>query len=100
MESLKSTTILHVLACDAETITDKLESFLTTNNLDYRKLVGQGYDGAAVFSGVNTGVQARMHVHSTHAMYIHCDCHRLQLVSIQVADCVSELKKVFGLMGN
>jgi len=23
-------------------------------------MVGQGYDGAAVFSGVNTGVQARM----------------------------------------
>ena len=93
-------TILHVLACDAKTITDKLESFLTTNSLDYRKLVGQGYDGAAVFSGVNTGVLARMRVHSAHAIYIHCACHRLQLASIQAADSVSELKKVFGLMGN
>ena len=41
-----------------------------------------------------------MRVHSTRAMYIHCACHRLQLASIQAADSVSELKKVFGLMGN
>ena len=93
-------TILHILSCDAESITEKLESFIATNKLDYRELVGQGYDGAAVFAGVNTGVQARMRVNSAHSMYIHCACHKLQLASIQAADKVPEIKKVFGMMGN
>ncbi len=77
--------ILHVRHCDAETITESLESFLSSNNLDYKRLIGQGCDGAAVFSGVKTGVQTRMRVHSAHALYFHCACHRLQFASIQAA---------------
>ena len=55
-------TILHIVACDAKTITSTLGSFISSNNLDYQKLVGQGYDGAAVFSGSKTGVQMRIRV--------------------------------------
>ena len=93
-------TILHIVACDAKTITSTLESFISSNNLDYQKLVGQGYDGAAVFSGSKTGVQMRIRVHSAHALYVHCTCHRLQLASIQAAAKVPEIKKIFTLMGN
>jgi len=92
--------ILHVIACDAETIADKLESFVTTNGLEYSKMVGPDYDSTAVFSGVNTGVQARMEcIHLMHYTF-HCACHRLQLASTQAADCVPEIKKVFGLIEN
>ena len=89
--------ILHVLACDAA---EALESFISARNLDYRKLVGQGYDGAAVFSGSTSGVQVRMRVHCAHSLYIHCACHRLQLASVQAAASVPEIQKVFGMMVN
>ena len=68
-------TIVHVTSTDAATITDALISFIREKNLDFRKLVGQGYDGAATFSGIRTGVQRRIRVHAAHALYIHCSCH-------------------------
>ncbi|XP_064386984.1 zinc finger MYM-type protein 1-like [Halichondria panicea] len=92
--------VLHVLACDAETITEAIESFIASSDLQYRKLVGQGYDGAAVFSGCRSGVQVRMRTHAAHAVHVHCACHRLQLASIQAAKTVPEIQKVFGMMGN
>ena len=63
-------TILHIPVCDAASITEALESFIASKHIDYRKLVGQGYDGAAVFSGSKSGVHIRMRTHSAHAMYI------------------------------
>lgn len=93
-------TILHLLACDASSIAKGIESFFDSRNIDYRKLVGQGYDGAAVFSGKKTGVHVRIGTHSAHALYIHCSCHRLQLASIQAGESIPEIKKVFGMMKN
>ena len=93
-------TVLHVKSTDAEAITDTLTSFISEKNLDCRKLVGQGYDGAATFLGNRTGVQTRMKVHAAHALYIHCSCHRLQLASIQAADAVGTVRRMFGTMTN
>ena len=93
-------TVLHVKSTDAEAITDTLTSFISEKNLDYRKLVSQGYDGAATFSGNRTGVQTRMKVHAAHALYIYCSCHRLQLASIQAADAVGTVRRMFGTMTN
>ena len=91
-------TILHVTSTDAATITDALTSFILEKNLDYRQLVGQGYDGAATFSGIRTGVQRRIRAHAVHALYIHCSCHRVQVASIQAAESVGTIKKMFGTM--
>ena len=44
-------TILHVRSTDAGTIGEALQSFLQQKQLDPRKLIGQGYDGAATFAG-------------------------------------------------
>ncbi len=79
-------TILHITATDAASITKALNSFILEKQLDYRKLVGQAYNSAAVFSGSKTGVQTRMRTNSVHALYFHCACHRLQLASIQAAE--------------
>jgi len=49
-------------------------------NLDLRKCVGQGYDGAAVMSGRLHGVQARIRELYPMARYVHCASHRLNLV--------------------
>ena len=71
---------------------------MNENHLECAKLVGQGYDGAATFSGSKSGVQKRMRVHAGHALYINCSCHRLQLASIQAAESVTPIKKTFGTM--
>ena len=75
-------------------------SFMEQRNLDYRQLVGQGYDGAATFYGCRNGVQRRIRTHSAHAVYIHCACHLLQLASIQVTESVTAINKMFGMMNN
>ena len=93
-------TILHVTSTDAKAITAALTSFMEMKGLEYQKLIGQGYDGAATFSGVHNGVQKRMQVHACHALYLHCACHRLQLASMQAAEGVKEIKGLFGMMTN
>ena len=44
-------TILHVRSTDACTIAEALRSFLQQKQLDLRRLIGQGYYGAATFAG-------------------------------------------------
>ena len=90
-------TTLHVKSTDAETITAAIAAYISEKNLDYQKVVGQGYDGASTFSGSKSGVQRRIRVHAAHALYIHCSCHRLQLASIQAAESVDTIK-MFGTM--
>ena len=85
-------TIMHATATDSQTI-----FFTNQNDLDYMKLVGQHYDGAATLSGCHNGVQRRI---TAHVLYIHCTSHRLQLASIQAAESVATIKKIFGTMTN
>ena len=92
--------MLHVKEVNAASITKALTSFMEEKNLDYRRLVGQGYDGAATFSGCKNGVQRRIRTHSAHAVYIHCTCHRIQLTSIQAAESITIINKMFGTMTN
>ena len=93
-------TILHITSLTSESIAAIITSFLESKGLDYRKLIGQGYDGAATFAGKNIGVQKRMRTLSGHALYIHCSCHRLQLASIQAAETIPWIQKMFGMMAN
>ena len=80
-------TIPHVKSTDADTITKAITSYLQEKNLNCRKLVGQGYDGAATF-----------YAHADHAHYIHCYCHQLQLASIQAENYVLSVKRMFVAM--
>ena len=88
---------LHISAQDTNTISEEIVSYIESKGLGYHKLVGQGYDGAATFSGIHNGVQKLGGTHAAHALYIHCSCHRLQLASMQAAESIP---KVFGLMLN
>ena len=93
-------TVLHVKSTDAKEITRALTTYISDKELEYTKLVGQGYDGASPFSGAHSGVQKRMRVHTAHAFYIHCSCHRFQLASMQAGESIAPVKKMFGTMGN
>ena len=87
--------VLHVCSTDAGTIAEALQSFLQQKQLDLRKLIVQGYDGAATFNGKISGVHKRIQTSSVHAIYIYCSCHRLQLASIQAAASVKEIRIFF-----
>ena len=86
--------VLHVRSTDAGTIAEALQS-LQQKQLDLRKLIFQGYDGAATFNGKISGVHTRIQTSSVHAIYIHCSCHKLQLTSIQAAASVKEIRMFF-----
>ena len=85
--------VIHVKATNAETLAKALTDFIETTGLDFEKLVGQGYDRAATFSGTKTGVGKRIRTRAAHALYVHCSCHRLQLASVQAAASNPEIKK-------
>ena len=89
--------ILHVKDVDAAAITQALTFFMEEKN---PRLVGQGYGGAATFSGCTNGVQRRIRTHSAHALCIHCACHRIQLASNLDADSITVINKMFGTMMN
>ena len=85
---------MSIRSTDAGTITEALQSFLQQKELDLRKLIGQGYDGAATFAGKISEVHKQIQTSTAHSIYIHCSCHRLQLASIQAAASVKE-KRMF-----
>lgn len=60
------------------------------------KLVGQSYDGAAVMSGEQGGVQAKIRNECPMAIFIPCYAHILNLVLSRSLECITELKVFFG----
>ena len=68
-------TVLHIKATKAKAITAAITFFIDDKKPEYSLLVGQGYDGAAAFSGVQTEVQRRFRTKAAHAIYIYRSCH-------------------------
>lgn len=62
--------IFHVEDVDAPSITQALTSFMEEKNFDYRRLVGQCYNGAATFSdGTNVSKGGLGHTQLMHCTY-------------------------------
>ena len=68
---------------DAESRYLALVKCIKDKNLQDGNIVGIGVDGAAIFSGKKTSVQARSKKHAPHAVSVHC--HLLQLACVQAA---------------
>ena len=84
---------------DAAALTGKIISFLQKHGLEYKdNLVGQGYDGAAVMSGVHAGVQAKIKEVAKHAFYVHCSAHCLNLVIVDSVKSVTDAGHFFSLL--
>ena len=59
---------------------------------------GLGFDGASTMSGHRTGVQTRLRLHSTSAIYVHCLCHQLQLAALNAAGEHIQVIRVLGTL--
>ena len=87
--------IVHLQKANAESIHSALIECLKQKNLQVKRIVGMGFDGASTFSGPKTGVQARMKKLAPHALFVHCHCHLLQLACVQAANSTPGIKHVY-----
>ena len=79
----------------AVSINSALVEYCKEKNIQLGRLIGMGFDGAATFSGDKTGVQRRLKELSSHALFVHCRCHVLQLASVQAANATPGIKYVY-----
>ena len=87
--------ILPLKKANAESIYSALVEYCREKNIQLGRLIGMGFDGAATFSGNNTGIQIRLNELSLHALFVHCHCHVLQLASVQAANATPGIKHVY-----
>jgi len=64
----------------AESHVNLIKYVLNMFNLDFNKRRGQGYDGAAVMSGIYSGVQKRICDIIPSVYYVHFTAHNLNFV--------------------
>ena len=67
---------------DAVAIYTHIKLFLQKYGIYDLPIVAQGYDGAAVMSGSENGVQSNIRKDHLSAVYIHCMAHKLNLVLV------------------
>uniref|UniRef100_A0A673LF96 TTF-type domain-containing protein n=1 Tax=Sinocyclocheilus rhinocerous TaxID=307959 RepID=A0A673LF96_9TELE len=81
-------------------ISAKILEVLEPLQLDPNLCVGFGFDGASVMSGKKGGVHVILKKTFPHAVYVHCNSHRLNLVlctASKVSPCIS---KCFDVINN
>lgn len=81
-----------------EALAHTILSTLDDLGIDKRRLVGQGYDGAAAMSGRFNGAQSHIRAKHEHAVYVHCAAHSLNL-AISDACSVSAIRHCMGALG-
>ena len=84
---------------DAQTITDKIISSVTSWGMNMDNLVGQGYDGAPTMSSSKNGVHAKIRNHYKNATYVHCRSHVLALALAAGCKQVTEIQTLFDNVG-
>ena len=99
--ALQSNAILDIIPfkkADAESIYLAFVKCIKDKNLQVGNIVEMGFDGAAIFPGKKTGVQARLKKHAPHAVFVHCHCHLLQLACVQAAYSMTGIKHVYTML--
>ncbi len=86
-------TVFHVCSTDADNIAEFLQPFLKQKQPDLRKLIGQGFDGAATFAGKIVKFLANPD------LLCSCNLHPLFLLQVTArfnsGSCISEGNKLF-----
>nr|XP_042908380.1 uncharacterized protein LOC122271400 [Parasteatoda tepidariorum] len=87
---------------------NQVTTLFIDKNIDLKKCVGQGHDGASVMSGVYNGVKKHIKDIQPNAEYVHCATHNLNLViNDAVSSCVeiqifffAALQDLYNFFGN
>eukprot|EP00795_Rhopilema_esculentum_P017430 gene17430-biopygen6363 len=92
--------IAEAQSLDADGLSDTIIERLQRIEANMKACVGQGYDGASVVSGHLNGVQRKLPLKTGAEMayYVHCFCHRLNLVIVDVVksiSCVADMISLF-----
>ena len=90
---------------DADGLSDTVIHQLGRVDANINKCVGQGYDGASVVSGHLNGVQRKIPQKTCAEMAycVHCFCHRLNLVIVDVVNsvkCVANMISLFSFLSS
>ena len=85
----------HLPDTTSQTLKNGIYSILSYNNLDFKSIHGQGYDGANNMRGRFKGFQALILKDSPYAYYIHCFAHRLQLALMAASQGVVAVQTFF-----
>lgn len=72
--------LYNINSTSAESLLDVVKDVFIRLQLDFSKLRGQCYDGAANMSGRHNGLQARILKIEPRALFVHCNAHNLNLV--------------------
>ena len=78
----------------ANGLTQAMKKNLDLLNLE-SKLIAQAYDGAAVMRGFINKAQVQMKTFFSHADYVHCYAHQLNLIIQKMASCNKRLMLFF-----
>ena len=76
----------------AETIFNAINEWLVSWEIPITKVMGLATDGAAVMTGVRSGVGVRMKQENPRMVHIHCVAHKLALAVSQAAASVRSVK--------
>lgn len=71
---------------------------LKSDGLDIANVRGQGYDNGANMSGKYNGVQAKIQQMNTHARFVPCAAHSLNLAGVNAANVTSDMVMFFGIV--
>jgi len=82
---------------DSEHLYAVILDCLVRLNLNIHLVRGQGYDGAAVMSGVQNGVASKISAIEPWAVYIHCATHHLNLALQDSAQQVTIIRNALHL---
>ncbi|CAH0552959.1 unnamed protein product [Brassicogethes aeneus] len=91
----------------AADLVNQVTTLFSEKSLDFKKCVGQGYDGASVMSGAYNGVRKQIKDIQPNAEYVHCASHNLNLVvndavrgSIEIQKFFAIIQDLFNFFGN
>ena len=90
--------IIPAKATTGEPIAGYLSAFVLSRKIGFEKVRGLGFDGASTMSGYRSGIQARLRLLAPSALYVHCNCHKLQLAAINAAGEHRGVKRVIGIL--
>lgn len=79
----KSIGCYHMMDSIAKSLANEIMKILKTNKLDKINCIGQYYDGALIMSGKYSGVQERIRLEVSHAIYVHCYAHQFNLCFVK-----------------